>query len=166
METNDKKKPAVTVCLVRHGKAGRGDDDHGRALTDKGKEEALWVGKRLARLDVPIRLICSSPLLRARETAELVSKALGQIMVEELEELAPGADVDRLLGIIDARKDKSPLCLVGHMPDLGELAGYLSWGERGRAMDMATGGIVLAEICGSEDSGSSVKWVASPDDPE
>lgn len=136
-------------------------------MTDKGKEEARWAGKRVGRLDPPVRLICSSPLARARETAELVSETLGGVRVEQTPELAPGASVDGLLRLIDARKAQGVLCLVGHMPDLGELAAYLSWGERGRVMDMATGGMVLADVAGDGDKrGSVIRWVASPDDPE
>ena len=167
MTAKNEKAPTVTVCLIRHGKAGRGDEDSSRVLTDKGKEEARWAGKRMGRLDPPVRLICSSPLARARETAELISETLGGVRVEQTSELAPGVSVDELLRLIEARKGQGVLCFVGHMPDLGELAAYLSWGERGRVMDIATGGMVLADVAGEEKMrGSVVRWVASPDDPE
>lgn len=158
---------AVTVCLVRHGKAGRADEDCNRRLTEDGKAQARWVGRRLGRLDSPIKLICTSPHLRARETSELISADLGNVKVDVVSELAPGADVDRLLGLIEGRKEQNPLCLVGHMPDLGELAAFLSWGQRGRVMDIPTGGIIFAEVAGDRAKGENkVKWVASPEDPE
>jgi phosphohistidine phosphatase len=153
----------VIVYLVRHGQAGRADDDAERRLTEKGKQEARWVAERIAQTGAPARIICASPHLRARETSELIAAGLGATNIEVVPELAPGADVDRILDVIERRAVQGPICLVGHMPDLGELAAFFSWGERGRVINLATGGLVCAEIadCG-ERREFSVKWIDSP----
>jgi probable phosphoglycerate mutase len=70
----------TTLLLVRHGEtalsaekrfSGRGD----AALTDRGVEQARAVAARLASYGVTA--IVSSPLRRAKETAEIVGGALG-----------------------------------------------------------------------------------------
>ena len=154
----------MIVYLVRHAQAGRASNDSERLLTEKGKEEARWVAGRIARTGAPARIICASPHLRARETSELIAEGQGGATVEVVSELAPGADVGRILDVIERRAAQGPICLVGHMPDLGELAAFFSWGKRGRVIDLATGGVVCAEIGGcGEKREFSVKWIDSPE---
>ena len=72
--------PAHTVTLVRHGQtessarsaySGRSDI----ALTDAGREQALRVARELAGAGVDA--VLSSPLIRARDTAQAIADAAG-----------------------------------------------------------------------------------------
>ena len=78
----------VRLYLVRHAKAAPGDPDELRPLTPEGREEARRLAERLAaeRPDA----VVTSPLLRARETAEVLARACGLEAVPD-ERLAPGA---------------------------------------------------------------------------
>ena len=82
----------MRLFLVRHAEAAPGDPDDLRPLTPAGREAARALGEKLAaeRLDA----VLSSPLLRARETAEQIARAAG-IEPEEAfgGHLEPGTNV-------------------------------------------------------------------------
>src|SRR5436189_490239 len=68
-----------TLFLIRHAKSSWDDTalpDKDRPLNDRGKRDALKMGKRLAKRDVKPDLILSSPARRALRTAEVVAKKL------------------------------------------------------------------------------------------
>ncbi|VVM07551.1 partial 2,3-bisphosphoglycerate-dependent phosphoglycerate mutase, partial [Methylacidimicrobium tartarophylax] len=68
----------MTVYLLRHAAAIReAPTDAERKLSKKGRQEAQSAGNALHRLGVRPDLIWSSPLVRARQTAEIVAEALG-----------------------------------------------------------------------------------------
>ncbi len=105
----------MQVILFRHGKAVSKDvagSDEARWLTEEGKRDVERVAKCLPK---PTK-IYSSPLRRAKETAEILSKVFG-VEYEVLEELAPGK-----LNLETFSKIAKPGALyVGHNPDLEEL---------------------------------------------
>ncbi|MCP9816615.1 histidine phosphatase family protein [Synechococcus sp. GreenBA-s] len=120
------------LLLLRHGIAEErheGLDDGSRALTAAGRERAALVLQRLLELDLRAEVLLSSPLVRARQTAELARDA-GLAADLELEAgLAPEADPEplllRWLGPASPRPGWSRLALVGHEPDLSRLAAWL-----------------------------------------
>lgn len=123
---------AHTLYLIRHAIAGeRGDewpDDTKRPLTHSGAARMRQVVKGLVALGVDVDHILTSPLVRAVQTAELVAAGLKKkraIEMDEIAALSPGgspAQVAAALGSFDAHRT---LVLVGHEPDLGELAAWL-----------------------------------------
>ncbi|MEO7191606.1 MAG: phosphohistidine phosphatase SixA [Vicinamibacterales bacterium] len=123
---------AVTrsLYLIRHGIAAeRGDkwpDDTLRPLTHQGAVRMRHVVRGLQTLGTDIDLILTSPLVRAMETAELVSRGLeSRPDVVSLPVLAPGGTPARVAEALAARAKVRGVALVGHEPDLGELAGWL-----------------------------------------
>jgi len=114
----------VRLFVVRHAEAAPGDPDELRPLTDAGRAAARALGDRLAEEDVDA--VLSSPLLRARETAEAIARAAG-IEAEADERLAPGADADDLREAVADRGDV--VVTVGHQPDCSEIVLTLT-GER------------------------------------
>ena len=81
----------MRLFVVRHAEAAPGEPDELRPLTAGGRAVARELGETLAR-EQPDAVL-SSPLLRARETAEQVARAAG-VEPEPDERLAPGADAD------------------------------------------------------------------------
>ena len=78
---------------MRHGEAGEADsrrwpDDRQRPLTDAGRREHARVAEALRRMGVRFDRLLSSPLVRARETAEITARAYG----------APDPELTELLG--------------------------------------------------------------------
>jgi phosphohistidine phosphatase len=109
----------VRLHLCRHAEAAPGEPDELRELTPRGIEQAQDLGQRLAELADPPRIVVSSPLVRARQTAAEIGRALGA-PVQVAEELAPGATIDSLRCAVDGQN--GPVAVVGHQPDCSEIA--------------------------------------------
>jgi phosphohistidine phosphatase len=115
----------VRVYLVRHADAAPGEPDELRPLTPHGRQQARDVGARLAAEGAAGAAVITSPLLRARETAEEIARALGTT-AEPDERLAPGATAD---AVRDAAAEHGDVVVaVGHQPDCSRVAAALSGG--------------------------------------
>lgn len=110
---------SVRVYLCRHAKAAPGEPDEARGLTGKGRSQAEELGERLAALPDPPVVVLSSPLVRARQTAEAIAAATGAAL-EVDPRLAPGATIFDLRAALVGRP--GPLATVGHQPDCSEIA--------------------------------------------
>jgi phosphohistidine phosphatase len=117
------------IYLVRHGIAGpapgeRSDID--RALTPDGRRKMRRIAVGLKRLGVAPDVVLSSPLRRAEETAVVVVKTLArQRHVDIYPLLAPGHGAAEVLKGLHPYRAARELVLVGHQPDLGQLASHL-----------------------------------------
>jgi len=127
----------VLVIVVRHAKAAPGDPDAARPLTDSGREAARMLGELLAERELDA--VVSSPLVRARETAEAIAAAAG-LEVEIDERLAPGADADGLRAAVAGRGET--VVTVGHQPDCSEIVLQLT----GREVHLPTAGFAEVEL--------------------
>jgi phosphohistidine phosphatase len=110
---------SVLVYLCRHAKAAPGDPDELRELTGKGRRQAAELGARLAGATQPPVLVLTSPLVRARQTAEAIAEATGAPL-EVDRRLAPGATLAALREAVSAAT--GPVATVGHQPDCSEIA--------------------------------------------
>lgn len=118
------------LYLVRHGLAAtRGKkwpDDTKRPLTHKGIAKMRDVAAGLKDLDVKFDAILSSPLIRARQTADVLHAELKcATPIEETTLLAPGGRPADLVSHLRTHKKTARIALVGHEPDLGQLAAFL-----------------------------------------
>jgi phosphohistidine phosphatase len=142
----------MEIYLVRHGDAvDRGtpgvETDEERWLTEDGREEAGWTAGILMQLGVRPELILSSPLVRARQTAEIIGELVGP--AEKLafsDNLVYGGSFAGLMADIAAYGPPASAVLTGHMPGIGELIGWLCWNDRDAAVRMRTGGIARVDI--------------------
>ena len=121
-----------SLYLVRHAIAedkapSRKDGD--RALTDEGREKMEQACRGLRAMDVRLDVILSSPLRRARETAEILAATLGKVPIEIVPELSSGEDQGRALRALRGFDRFESLAAVGHQPDLGSLASLLLTGN-------------------------------------
>jgi phosphohistidine phosphatase len=116
-----------TLFLVRHAKSSWDDvtlADEDRPLNDRGKRDAPKMGKRLARRQMRVDLMLSSPARRAIKTARLIAAKLDYKRKDILvvERLYPGA-VSDLLKIVRGLGNKvDRVMLVGHHPAISQLA--------------------------------------------
>jgi len=116
----------MKLYVMRHGPAedfATSGRDADRALTVPGRERVKAVAKLLRESGEVPRIIVSSPLVRALQTAEIVGSELG-VHVETSRELAPSGDASVLVAasLRDARKR---VMVVGHEPDLSSLVATL-----------------------------------------
>jgi phosphohistidine phosphatase len=116
----------MRLYLVRHAEAAPGRPDELRALTPHGREAARELGRRLREETGGVDAVLSSPLLRARETAEAIAREL-EVEAEPVELLAPGATEADVLAAVEGRG--SVVVTVGHQPDCGKVAAALRGGE-------------------------------------
>lgn len=115
----------MKVFLIRHAKAEPGEPDELRALNDQGQAQAREVGERLAQDGVRPDAVISSPLLRARQTADAIARATGA-EAEVDERLAPGATASDLREVVNGRGDT--IIVVGHQPDCSQIAAAIAGG--------------------------------------
>jgi phosphohistidine phosphatase len=127
----------VRLFLVRHAEAAPGEPDELRPLTAAGRDTARAVGEQLARERPDV--VVSSPLLRARETAELIAEAAG-VDQEPDERLAPGATPGDVEAAVAARGET--VVAVGHQPDCSTVVLELT----GRKVSFAPGAVHLVEL--------------------
>ena len=121
---------ALELYLIRHGIAEeRGPeypDDSKRPLTSKGVAALRREAKALNRLDITFDLIISSPLTRTRQTADTLAGLLhGKPTVVLSDALAPAGTPAAVIQEINQHPRKTRLALVGHEPNIGELAARL-----------------------------------------
>ena len=121
---------AYQLFLIRHGVAEeRGDawpDDAKRPLSEDGIERFQKSARGLARLDVWIDVVLTSPLVRARQTAEIVASAFDpRPSIVTIESLAPGGSYASLVADLEKHGRKTRIALVGHEPGIGELGARL-----------------------------------------
>ena len=154
------------LYLVRHAIAAeRGSewpDDAKRPLTERGINRFKEVVKGLRRLDITVDEVFTSPLVRARQTAELLASGLeGKAPVKVLDALAPGHTATSVMTQLARAAKRRRVALVGHEPDLGELAAHLIGASR--ALPLKKGGICRIDV-GSLTSkrAASLIWFLPP----
>jgi phosphohistidine phosphatase len=130
----------VRIYLVRHAEAAPGEPDELRALTPDGRRAARDLGDRLANEGVRPDAVISSPLLRARETAAEIGRALG-VEPEADDRLGSGATADGLRELVEGRGET--VVAVGHQPDCGRIAAELGDGVE---PPFPPAGVVVLEI--------------------
>lgn len=120
----------LELYLIRHGiAADRGEeypDDSKRPLTSRGIARLKKEAKALDDLAVAFDLIITSPLVRARQTADVLAESLkAKPQVTTSDSLAPAGTPAAVMQEIGKHARKASIALVGHEPNLGELAARL-----------------------------------------
>jgi phosphohistidine phosphatase SixA len=113
----------VDLYLVRHAKAEAGQDDFQRALTKGGRRVAEDVAGAVKRAGVSAQRIEHSPLVRARQTAEIFAVELDAPLAE-CNDLRPDQTVELVRERLMSEPAQS-LMLVGHNPFMEWLAATL-----------------------------------------
>jgi phosphohistidine phosphatase len=115
----------VQLLIVRHAEAASGEPDELRPLTPDGRATARALGEQLARDGIQPDAILTSPLLRARETAEELARPAG-LEPEPDDRLAPGATAESVRAAVEEHGDT--VVVVGHQPDCSRIAAALTGG--------------------------------------
>jgi len=115
----------VRLVIVRHAEAASGEPDELRPLTPEGRDAARALGRRLADEGLEPDAVLTSPLLRARETAQELARPAG-LEPEPDERLAPGATPEAVRAA--AEEHGETVIVVGHQPDCSRIAAALAGG--------------------------------------
>jgi phosphohistidine phosphatase len=120
----------LELYLVRHGEAAeRGKefpDDSKRPLTSQGIARLRKEAHALNALGVSFDEIITSPLVRARQTADTLAEVMkGKPAVSNSDALAPAGSTASVMQELGKHMRKARIALVGHEPNMGELAARL-----------------------------------------
>ena len=156
----------MRLLIIRHGKAEDRSPkrkDASRRLTGAGRKAMRKAASGLREVAPGIDLLATSPLTRARETAEIVAETLGVVRIVEQKLLAPGGDKRALIAWLRRKPSRSTVALVGHEPDLSALASLLaSGGERAR-IALKKGACCLIEFNHAPAAGKGmILWLLQP----
>jgi phosphohistidine phosphatase len=159
----------MELYCIRHGLAaerGTYTNDDKRPLTDEGIRKTKRVAQRLYELDLRFDLILTSPLVRARQTADILQMNGLSKQLEEIDFLAPGgsftAGVNWLMQWRAA--GGTQLAIVGHEPDLGEWAEQLVWGKAQQNLVVKKAGVIGIRLpnAGNLVGNSELFWLTPP----
>ena len=118
---------------MRHGIAedeSASGADADRQLTDDGRRKVLEAARGLKEIGVKPEVVISSPLPRALDTAKLTASVLDRdLQVETVAALDIGYDAAAVAASLGAYVGASSILVVGHQPQLGELASLLLTGS-------------------------------------
>jgi phosphohistidine phosphatase len=158
----------MLLYIVRHAWAGQhGDpdfpDDSLRPLTKKGEKRFRRVAKRLAKRGFAPCHVATSPLVRCRQTADILMDHLdGKAELTVVNELAPGARLESLLPWT-REQHSGDIAWVGHGPDVNHLLAALIGGASGH-IEMEKGAAAAIRFEGSVDAGAgALQWLATAD---
>lgn len=159
----------MRLLVVRHAIAGdrdafarTGRPDDERPLTDEGRKKMRGIARGLRAVVPTLDLLATSPFVRARETAALLSAAYDDLAVTEVAPLAHGGSREDLLAWLRGQRADT-VALVGHEPDLGALIAWLVTGDPAPFVGLKKGGGCLLECPGPPGPGvTELRWVLTP----
>ena len=155
----------MRVLIVRHaiaverGTPGIPDDE--RPLTPEGERRFRKAARGLARIARRPDVILTSPLPRARHTAELACRAWGRVTPTDAPELVAG-ELDAVAALLDQHRDKRLVALVGHEPSLSAILARLLGAREGAALQFRKGGAALVDLPGPAAEGGTLLWFLPP----
>ncbi|MEX1139771.1 MAG: phosphohistidine phosphatase SixA [Bacteroidota bacterium] len=134
------------LYFLRHGDAVESPYYHDtqRPLSDLGKRQLQGVLHFLRSTKTPVELILTSPLVRGKETAEIIRAGLQTSSLLTTEALAPGGNFRDLLAAINIQQAKS-MMLVGHEPQLSSAISVLTGDDEHFRLEMKKASLALVE---------------------
>lgn len=155
---------STRLLLMRHGEAEPfAASDQDRALSPRGVKETRQLAAWLGQAVPDIGLVCHSPYLRARQTADQVCHILGSPNRLTLNSLVPSAEPTAVLTALETTEFNTVLC-ISHQPLVGNLRSYLVEGGYGGSYPFVTAGVTLLECDFLGAGGASMTWFRCPAD--
>ena len=150
----------MEVVLIRHAKAGSADantwpDDRKRPLTAEGVAEQRAAAWAMKKMGVSFEFLVTSPLLRARQTAEVIAEVYkwGE-PPQEAEDLAPPCPVAALVKLLAKFPPDAEVALVGHEPSFSRAAAALIGGMADARIALKKSGVLGIAFDGHPAPGS------------
>lgn len=156
----------MKIVLFRHGPAGdpdplRWEHDRDRPLTARGMDRTRAAARGLRSLVDEASILLTSPYIRALGTAHILAEVFGIPTIETLDALACGGPPRSVLAAVARLQPDQTVILVGHEPDLGNLAGIMIGSTR--ALPLKKAGAVAVEFEGAPVvGGGRMLWHVPP----
>jgi phosphohistidine phosphatase len=151
----------MKLILMRHAlaeeRSERYPDDAARPLTKDGEKKHRLVSEGLRRMGVAFDELASSPLVRARQTAEITARAYEwQEEITETDVLGRGFSVPAATRFLEGFDPGSTLLCVGHEPDLSTLSARLLHSSGEVEIDFKKSGVMGLDLPDGPHLGSAV----------
>lgn len=160
----------MKLLIIRHAKAEERPTtglfkkkDASRRLTDEGRKIMRKIAKALREIAPAIDMLVSSPLVRARETADIVADVFGLKNVSEQPLLAPDGDKQALINWLKEQPAEHTVAIVGHEPHLSSFASLLIGGKDEALLVLKKGASCLIEFNDIPAPGAGkLSWLLQP----
>lgn len=160
----------MNLYLLRHAIAVEAgapgcSRDADRRLSEEGIRKLESVAIAMRGMGLEIEVVLTSPYVRARETARYVARVLGgDIPLVEAPSLSPSgtpASVARSLKALAPMPEN--VLLVGHEPNLGELASWLLSGNTRAQIRFKKAGLCRLSCAGlNTGARATLEWLLTP----
>ncbi len=154
------------LILFRHGAAedaASAGSDAARALTDAGRQDTAIAARGLASIIGPVALLASSPLVRARQTADILAQEVQPQRRELCDLLAMSVDPGDVLAWA-ASREAEHVVLVGHEPQLAIAVGLALAGVPRGLVVFRKAGACMLEFGDRAGAGSGLlRWHMEPE---
>jgi phosphohistidine phosphatase len=154
----------MEIYFLRHGDAGTAEgwkgSDAERPLSREGTARMKKEAAAIAQLRPTLDAILTSPLVRARQTAEIVAKKLhlGKALVLD-ERLSPGFGPAELRQILEERRASRGLMVVGHEPDFSRVVSACIGGG---AVECKKGSLIRVDVDDISSLAGLLVWLLPP----
>lgn len=157
----------VQLYIIRHGEAKnleKAVGDEARPLTKKGREKIKEIAKGLKEWNIRFHIVFSSPLLRSKESAEIINTFCSdsnEIMITD--SLLPESKFIDLLKLLDGQDGLTKIAIVGHEPFLSRFASYCLSKSKHSFINIKKGGALILEADGPIKPGHcKLSWLMEP----
>jgi phosphohistidine phosphatase len=147
------------AIAVPHGTPEVPEDE--RPLTPRGKKRFRAAARGLARICPAPDVLLSSPLVRARQTADIAAEAWGDVEVSEAAALA-GGSFEQIAAVVGKHADRKLVALFGHEPDVSSLVARLLGTSASERLTFKKGGAALLDVPGKMADGGALIWYLPP----
>ena len=147
------------AIAVPHGTPEVPEDE--RPLTPRGEKRFRVAAKGLARICRRPDVLLSSPLVRARQTADIAAAAWGKVEVTEADALA-GGSFERIATAVEKYADQKLVAIFGHEPDVSMVVSRLLGTSASERLTFKKGGAALLDIPGKMADGGALVWYVPP----
>jgi phosphohistidine phosphatase len=158
------------LLVIRHGVAmdkeefaRTGQSDDKRPLTSAGKKEMAKVARGLRAIVPKLDALAPSPLVRARQTAEIVARAYRVRVGPATRSLEPDARPTQFVRWLARHRTEGVVAVVGHDPHLSALVTWLIAGVNEPRVELKKGGACLLRFDGKpRRAGAILEWLLTP----
>lgn len=137
----------MELYFLRHGDAvEQGYADFDRPLTPHGETSIRVVGRSLVAMAIRLDKVFTSPLVRAKQTANLAVREMGlKVDIVDTQNLIVGADPLLLIEELNREPNSSNILVVGHEPFLGMFVSLLVFGSPAGRLPLKKAGLACVE---------------------
>ena len=156
----------MLLLVVRHAPAGdkvafaaTGKSDDERPLTEDGIRKMRAAAAGLTKLVERLDAVATSPLRRARETADILLGVFDDAVLETVDALVPGSPPAALIPWLERQPAHSTVAVVGHEPHLSGLVCWLLAGAARPWLELRKGGACLLELEKPASRTATLHWL-------